>query len=104
MIRNIKKRIIDHLVSYVYVEDDDTILYLNIRGGKGIETEKVSLSETKKARRNLKARRTSGVQTQLPTARHGPERSCFGPFLLKKAGKSENRPEQRVKTGISNKK
>lgn len=99
-----QKRIIDHLVSYVYVEDDDTILYLNIRGGKGIETEKVSLSETKKARRNLKARRTSGVQTQLPTARHGPERSCFGPFLLKKAGKSENRPEQRVKTGISNKK
>ena len=50
--------------SQVYVSDDDTVVYFNIRGGKNVETEKISLEDTNSALNSLK-----GVQTQLPPAR-----------------------------------
>lgn len=59
-----QKKIIDNLVSQVYVSDDDTVVYFNIRGGKNVETEKISLEDTNSALNYLK-----GVQTQLPPAR-----------------------------------
>ena len=63
--KDYQKKIIDNLVSQVYVSDDDTVVYFNIRGGKNVETEKISLEDTNSALNSLK-----GVQTQLPPARH----------------------------------
>ncbi len=57
-----QKNIIDHLVSQVFVGDDDTVVYFNIRGGKGIET--ISFEETKKALEGA-----SGVQSHSPPLR-----------------------------------
>jgi hypothetical protein len=50
-----QKKIIDNLVSQVYVKDDNTVVYLNIKGGKTIELldfndNKEVLEETKKIR------------------------------------------------------
>ena len=61
--KDYQRKIIDHLVSQVYVSDNDTVVYLNLKGGKTIE--KVDLSATKAAVNNEK-----GVQTQLPPPRH----------------------------------
>lgn len=62
--KDYQKKIIDNLVSQVYVSDDDTVVYFNIRGGKNVETEKISLEDTNSALNSLKS-----VQTQLPPAR-----------------------------------
>lgn len=45
--KDYQKKIIDNLVSQVFVSDDDTVVYFNIRGGKSIET--VSVEETQAA-------------------------------------------------------
>lgn len=57
-----QQKVIDNLVTQVFISDDDTIAYLNIKGGKNIET--VSLEDTKTAIKSI-----SRVQTQLPLAR-----------------------------------
>ena len=59
--KNYQKQIIDHLVSQVFVSDDDTIVYFNIRGGKDIE--KMTFDDVKNTNNNIK-----GVQTQSPLA------------------------------------
>lgn len=61
--KDYQKKIIDNLVSQVFVSDDDTVVYFNIRGGKSIET--ISVEDTQSAIKGI-----SGVQTQLPPARH----------------------------------
>lgn len=68
--KDYQKKIIDNLVSQVFVSDDDTVVYFNIRSGKAIET--VSIEETKTAIEGL-----SGVQTQLPPSRQ--EKSYTNP-------------------------
>lgn len=60
--KDYQKQIIDHLVSQVFVSDDDTVVYFNIRGGKDIET--ITVDDTKTASNKIK-----GVQTRLPLAR-----------------------------------
>lgn len=59
-----QKKIIDNLVSQVYISDDNAVVYFNIRGGKNIDVENISLSDTQNALNNLKS-----VQTQLPPSR-----------------------------------
>ncbi len=54
-----QKQIIDHLVSQVFVSDDNTIVYFNIRGGKDIE--KLTIDDTKEV--------VEKVQTQSTLAR-----------------------------------
>ena len=61
--KNYQKQLIDHLVSQVFVSDDDTIVYFNIRGEKDIE--KMTIDDVKNTKNNIK-----GVQTQSPLASH----------------------------------
>lgn len=61
--KNYQKQIIDHLVSQVFVSDDDTIVYFNIRGEKDIE--KMTFDDVKNTKNNMKS-----VQTQSPLASH----------------------------------
>lgn len=61
--KNYQKQHIDHLVSQVFVSDDDTIVYFNIRGEKDIE--KMTFDDVKNTKNNIK-----GVQTQSPLASH----------------------------------
>lgn len=56
-----QQKVIDNLVSKVFVSDDNTVVYLNIKGGE--KTEAISLEDTKEA---IKA---VGVQTQSPPPR-----------------------------------
>lgn len=60
--KDYQQKIIDNLVSQVFVSDDKTIVYFNIKGGKKVET--VSLEDTTTAISS-----TSGVQTQSPLPR-----------------------------------
>ncbi|MCI5974459.1 MAG: hypothetical protein MRZ13_00030 [Clostridiales bacterium] len=57
--KDYQKQIIDHLVSQVFVSDDNTVVYFNIRGGKDIE--KLTIDNTKEV--------VEKVQTQSPLAR-----------------------------------
>lgn len=57
--KDYQKQIIDHLVSQVFVSDDNTVVYFNIRGGKDIE--KLNIDDTKEV--------VEKVQTQSPLAR-----------------------------------
>ena len=52
-----QKQIINHLVSQVFVSDDDTVVFFNLRGGKDIE--KLTIDDTKEAVNSAK-----GVRTQ----------------------------------------
>ena len=52
-----QKQIINHLVSQVFVSDDDTVVFFNLRGGKDIE--KLTIEDTKEAANSAK-----GVRTQ----------------------------------------
>lgn len=63
-----QKLIIDHLVSQVFVSDDDTVVFFNIRGGKEIES--VSFEETKEV-----VQKTRSVQTQSAPARQKTRQS-----------------------------
>lgn len=54
--KDYQKQIVDHLVSQVFVSDDDTVVYFNIRGGKDIET--LTIDDKKEA--------VKKVQTQSP--------------------------------------
>ncbi len=55
--KDYQKQIIDHLVSQVFVGDDDTVVYFNIRGGKN--TEQITLNDTKETiENNIKGVRT----------------------------------------------
>ena len=56
--KDYQEQIIDHLVSQVFVSDDDTVVYFNIRGGKDVET--LTIDDTKEA--------VKKVQTQSPIA------------------------------------
>lgn len=58
--KDYQKQIIDHLVSQVFVSDDNTVVYFNIRGGKDIE--KSTIDDTKEV--------VEKVRTQSPLARH----------------------------------
>lgn len=52
-----QKQIINHLVSQVFVSDNDTVVFFNLRGGKDIE--KLTIDDTKEAVNSAK-----GVRTQ----------------------------------------
>lgn len=55
--KDYQKQIIDYLVSQVFVGDDDTVVYFNIRGGKN--TEQITLNDTKETiENNIKGVRT----------------------------------------------
>lgn len=58
-----KRRLIDNLVYKVYVSDDNTYIYFNIKGSNNIE--EITLEDTKTALKNSKK-----VQTQSDLARH----------------------------------
>ena len=66
--KDYQKQIIDHLVSQVFVSDDNTVIYFNLRGGKDIET--LTVDDTKTAVNNAKR-----VRTQLPLARQSKPES-----------------------------
>ena len=66
--KDYQKQIIDHLVSQVFVSDDNTVIYFNLRGGKDIET--LTVDDTKTAVNNAKR-----VRTQLPLARQSKPKS-----------------------------
>ena len=57
-----RRRLIDNLVYKVYVSDDDTYIYFNIKGGNHIE--EITLEDTKAA-----LKETNRVQTQRDPAR-----------------------------------
>ena len=59
--KNYQKQIIDHLVSQVFVSDDDTVVYFNIRSVKNIE--KIMFDDVKNTKSSIK-----GVETQSPLA------------------------------------
>ena len=61
--KDYQKKLIDNLVSQVFVSDDNTIVYMNISGGKSTET--VTFEEVQDS-----LEKEFGVQTQLPLARH----------------------------------
>ena len=65
--KDYQTQIIDHLVSQVFVSDDNTVIYFNLRGGKDIET--LAVDDTKTAVNNAKR-----VRTQLPLARQQTQR------------------------------
>ena len=56
-----RRRLIDNLVYKVYVSDDDTYIYFNIKGGNHIE--EITLEDTKAA-----LKETNRVQTQRDPA------------------------------------
>lgn len=58
-----QKQIINHLVSQVFVSDDDTVVFFNLRGGKDIE--KLTIDDTKEAVNSAK-----GVRTQTSPLHH----------------------------------
>ena len=60
--KDYQKKLIDNLVSQVFVSDDNTIVYMNINGGKSTET--VTFEEVQDS-----LEKEFGVQTQLPLAR-----------------------------------
>ena len=70
--KDYQKQIIDHLVSQVFISDDNTVIYFNLRGGKDIET--LTVDDTKNAVNNAKR-----VRTQLPLARQTNPKSNISP-------------------------
>lgn len=65
-----QKKIIDYLITQVYVSDGHTVVYLNIKGGKNIES--VNLEDTNTAINGIVS-----VQTQSPFARQAqPKSKC----------------------------
>ena len=70
--KDYQKQIIDHLVSQVFVSDDNTVVYFNIRGGKDIE--KLTIDDTKEV--------VKKVQTQSPLARQSKPKSNTKVFGL----------------------
>ena len=70
--KDYQKQIIDHLVSQVFVSDDNTVVYFNIRGGKDIE--KLTIDDTKEV--------VEKVQTQSPLARQSKPKSNTRVFGL----------------------
>ena len=77
--KDYQKQIIDHLVSQVFVSDDNTVIYFNLRGGKDIET--LTVDDTKNAVNNAKR-----VRTQLPLARHKNPTNFVGFFVASEEG------------------
>ena len=70
--KDYQKQIIDHLVSQVFVSDDNTVVYFNIRGGKDIE--KLAIDDTKEV--------VKKVQTQSPLARQHLETLLFSRVFI----------------------
>lgn len=60
--KDYQKKLIDNLVSQVFVSDDNTIVYFNISGGKSVET--IDFNDISGSKAS-----TKGVQTQLPLSR-----------------------------------
>lgn len=80
--KDYQRKIIDNLVTQIFVSDDDTVVYFNIRGGKNIET--LDFEDVKSSISSLK-----GVQTQLPLARHElvhPYQFWYGWIFIEKSG------------------
>ena len=63
-----RRRLIDNLVYKVYVSDDDTYIYFNIKGGNHIED--ITLEDTKAALKEV-----NRVQTQRDPARQAKPKS-----------------------------
>lgn len=61
--KDYQKKIIDNLVSQVFVSDDDTIVYLNIKGGKTIDL--LDIDDSKEVLKSTKS-----VRMQTPPSRH----------------------------------
>ncbi len=60
--KEFQKSIIDNLVSQVYVSDDNTVVYFNLRGGKNVIVDDIRFEDTQKAINGD----TNGVQTLSP--------------------------------------
>jgi len=60
-----QRKVIDKLVYKVYVSDTHKVVYLNLSGSNGIESERLTLGDTQAAVKGV-----LGVQTQLPPLRH----------------------------------
>ena len=64
--RACEKQIIDNLVYKIYVSDDNTTVYLNIKGSQNIES--IDYSEHSDKLDSLQ-NKLKGVRTQLPASR-----------------------------------
>lgn len=64
--KDFQRQIIDNLVYKVYVSDDNTTVYLNIKGGQNIET--LEFSEHSEKMETIK-NGTNGVRTLSPLSR-----------------------------------
>ena len=84
-----RRRLIDNLVYKVYISDDNTYIYFNIKGGKGIE--EITFEDTKSA-----LDKENRVQTQSDPPRHKKEDATSSFFVAEKEG--ENVFAQRAKT------
>lgn len=62
--KDYQKKIIDNLVSQVYVSDDDTVVYFNIKGGKTVDL--LEIEDTKEVMNNAK-----NIRMQSPPSRQG---------------------------------
>ncbi|MBE5737382.1 MAG: recombinase family protein [Clostridiales bacterium] len=75
--KDYQQKIIDNLVSQVYVRDDNTVVYLNIKGGKTIDL--LDFDDTNEVLENTKS-----VRMQSPLARQNKNTECFllGVFIF----------------------
>ena len=73
-----QQKIIDNLVSQVYVRDDNTVVYFNIKGGKTIDL--LDFDDTNEVLEDTKK-----IRMQSPPSRHKKAPTIrFGAFLLQK--------------------
>lgn len=77
--KDFQRQIIDNLVYKVYVSDDNTTVYLNIKGGQNIET--LEFSEHSEKMETIK-NGTNGVRTLSPLSRQLKSKSTLTYFLF----------------------
>ena len=65
-----QQKIIDNLVSQVYVRDDNTVVYFNIKGGKTIDL--LDFDDTNEVLEDTKK-----IRMQSPPSRHGKPKPIF---------------------------
>ena len=80
-----KRRLIDNLVYKVYVSDDNTYIYFNIKGSNNIE--EITLEDTKTALKNSKK-----VQTQSDLARQKTYKAANAAFFGQNEGQNPRMP------------
>ena len=76
-----RRRLIDNLVYKVYISDDNTYIYFNIKGGKGIE--EITFEDTKSALdKENRVQTQSDSLRQVKLMRTPCQFFCFKTFLL----------------------